>query len=549
MRSGLILVGAGLLSCGASAIAQDTVAPAFTPEAFRAHVSFLSDDLLEGRDTGSKGYDIAARYVASRFEALGLKPAGEKGSWYQPVQLQRTERGANRGQVTVTGPAGEKSWAHATEVLVSLNELAPKTDVSAPLVFAGFGIENAKLGLNDYQGLDVRGKIVVVLRGYPKGLPSEEGAHVAATKAEAAERHGAIGLVSIDTLQSAKTRPWASNIRFADSPAFTWITPAGKPHVLAPGIGASASLNAPVAEAVFAGAPRALAAVRKEADAKGGRPKGFPLRTSIRIQGESVMTRVSSPNVAAMLPGSDPMLKDQYVVLSAHLDHIGLTPAKPDDAKDKDRINNGALDNAAGIATMLEVARAMAQAPDKPRRSMLFVAVTGEEKGLIGADYFARNPTVPAAQLVGNVNLDMPILLYPFTDVVAFGANHSNLGAIVDKAVRPMGITLAPDPLPQENLFTRSDHYMFVRQGIPSVFLATGYGNGGEKAWGQFLSDNYHRPGDDMTQKIDWQAGARFAEANYRIARAMTDADTPPLWLQDDFFGDEFAAGKARATK
>jgi Zn-dependent M28 family amino/carboxypeptidase len=258
---------------------------------------------------------------------------------------------------------------------------------------------------------------------------------------------------------------------------------------------------------------------------------------------------VTSPNVVAILPGSDPKLKDEYVVLSAHLDHIGISPAKPGDPADKDRINNGALDNGAGIATMLEVARAMAQSPNKPRRSIVFLASTGEEKGLLGADYYARHPTVPGKQIVGNVDLDMPLLLYPFTDVIAFGADHSTLGPIVAKAVAPMGIKLAADPMPQETIFVRSDHYMFVKQGVPAVFLATGYANGGEKAWGEFLSGAYHHPGDDMTQKIDWDAGARFAEANYRIARVMTDSDTPPQWYKADFFGDLFAPEAAKAPK
>jgi Zn-dependent M28 family amino/carboxypeptidase len=300
---------------------------------------------------------------------------------------------------------------------------------------------------------------------------------------------------------------------------------------------------------VFAGAPRTLDAVLKEADKAGGKPKGFPLKTTARIQGESTASRITSPNVIAVLPGSDPALANEYVVLSAHLDHIGLASTKPGEPADKDRINNGALDNAAGIATMLEVARAMAEAPDKPRRSIIFLASTGEEKGLIGADYYAQHPTVPAKAIVGNVDLDMPLLLYPFTDVIAFGADHSSLGPIVAAAVKPMGVKLSPDPMPQEGIFVRSDHYMFVRRGVPAVFLATGFANGGEKAWGAFLSGAYHHPDDDMKQKIDWQAGARFAEANYRITRAMADADTPPLWNQGDFFGDTFAAGQPRAAK
>ncbi|WP_341850148.1 M20/M25/M40 family metallo-hydrolase [Sphingomonas natans] len=281
----------------------------------------------------------------------------------------------------------------------------------------------------------------------------------------------------------------------------------------------------------------------------GAKPKGFALRTSAKLTQDAVVTRITSPNVVAILPGSDPKLKADYVVLSAHLDHIGITPEKPGDKPGTDRINNGALDNAAGIATMLEVARAMAEAPEKPRRSVIFLASTGEEKGLLGADYYARHPTVPAAHIVGNVDLDMPLLLYKFTDVMAFGADHSTLGPLVAKAVAPMGLTLSPDMMPEETIFVRSDHYMFVRQGVPAVFFATGFANGGDKAWPKFLGGNYHHPGDDMSQPIDWASGARFAEANWRITEAMADGDAAPMWNKGDFFGDLFAPKAVKAGR
>lgn len=548
MRQRFLTAAMAAFLMSGSALAQQAADPAFTPGAMRAHVEFLADDLLEGRDIGSRGYDIAARYVATRFEALGLKPAGDDGGWFQKIGFQQTSRGETPGAIEISGPAGTQRWAHGTEALVGLSATEPKLDLSAPLVFVGYGIEDASLGLDDYRGLDVKGKIVVVLSGYPKGLASEEGAHLNATKSLVAQRHGAVGMVRIGTLQSMKTRPWARTVQFAGAPGYTWIGKDGKPFDEAPGIRAGAALNTPAAEAVFAGAPRTLAAVLKEADKKGGKPKGFALKTSARITAQAETKRIESANVAALLPGSDPTLAADYVVLSAHLDHIGISPAKEGDAPDKDRINNGALDNAAGIATLLEVARAAAEAPVKPRRSIIFLAVTGEEKGLLGASYAAHNPPVPIDRIVGNVNLDMPLLLYPFTDVIAFGADHSTLGRTVREAVAPMNIALAPDPMPEEGIFTRSDHYMFVKQGIPAVFLATGYANGGEKAWGTFLSNNYHNPGDDLNQPIDWTAAARFAEANYRIALAIANADQRPQWYQGDFFGNVFARDQPKAA-
>jgi hypothetical protein len=539
------LLAVSILSVHALAVAEEA-SPRFSPDAVRAHVAFLADDLLEGRKTGTRGYEIAARYVAAQLEAYGLKPGGTDG-WFQRVDFQQTDRGAQRGSVTISGPAGEQSWAHATEVMVGMNANELKLDVSAPLVFVGYGIENERLGLDDYRGLDVKGKIVVALRGFPKGLPSEEGAHVASMKLEIAQKHGAIGYVGVDTLQSLETSPWKRRLEYADEPDFAWVGADGKAHQDAPGVRAWAGLNTPAAEALFDGAPRTLEDLRREADQAGAAPKGFALKTQVRIQSEGVARRVMSPNVIGILPGADPVLANEFVVLSAHLDHLGTAPERPGDKPDTDRIYNGALDNAAGIATMLEVARAAAAAPNRPGRSIIFLATTAEEEGLLGADYFARHPTVPIGQVVANVNLDMPVLLYPFTDVVAFGANHSSIGPLVASAVEPMGIRLAPDPMPQEGLFTRSDHYMFVKQGVPSVYFATGFANGGEKAWQSLLSGAYHHPDDDMLQQIDWQSGARFAEANYRLTRAIADGDARPLWVQGDFFGDAFAPNAPRA--
>jgi hypothetical protein len=549
-RAGRIAAAMGLWAMAAAPLLAQAAAPvpSFTPEAFRAHVAFLSDDLLEGRDIGSRGHEIAARYVASRFEALGLKPAGDAGGWYQRIGFAQARRGETKGSLTVNGPAGSHSWAHLDNVIIGLNPALPKSEISAPLVFVGYGLEVPKHGYDDYRGLDVRGKIVVILRGFPKGMPSEIAAYASDDKAAVAAKHGAIGFVSIDTLASAKRRPFAEQLHFADGVTVTWIGKDGVPYRDAPGIKVSAFANGPAAEALFAGSAKPLGTVLKEAAVDGAKPKGFALKTSAKIMQDAVVTKITSPNVVAILPGTDPKLKDDYVVLSAHLDHIGITPAKPDDKPNMDRINNGALDNAAGIATMLEVARAMVEAPTKPRRSVIFLASTGEEKGLLGADYYARNPTVPAAHIVGNVDIDMPLLLYKFTDVTAFGADHSTLGPIVAKAVAPMGVKLSPDPMPEETIFVRSDHYRFVQQGIPAVFLATGFANGGGEQWGKFLSGNYHHPGDDLNQPIDWASGARFAEANYRITEAMADGDTAPLWNKGDFFGDMFAPKAVKAA-
>jgi Zn-dependent M28 family amino/carboxypeptidase len=223
-----------------------------------------------------------------------------------------------------------------------------------------------------------------------------------------------------------------------------------------------------------------------------------------------------------------------------HADHIGV---KKDGSGD--RINNGALDNAAGVATTLEVARAFTEAKKRPRRSIMFLTVTGEEKGLLGAEYFARNPTVPLKNIAGDVDIDMPVLTYDFTDVVAFGADRSGMGPAVRRAAERVGLKLSADPMPEEGLFTRSDHYRFVEVGVPAVFLMTGFENGGEKAFRSFLANCYHKPCDDLSQPIDYVAGAKFARINYEITRELTDMPKRPTWNAGDFFGEKYAGANA----
>jgi Zn-dependent M28 family amino/carboxypeptidase len=526
--------------------------PRFSAERIKADISFFADDLLQGRDVGSTGHEIAARFVAQRFAALGLVPMGDMGAdgqrgWLQRITFQKTEFADAPAGVEVIGPKGKTAFAHGKQVMIAASANEPKLDLTAPLVFVGYGIDNAAMGINDYAGLDVKGKIVVLLRGYPAGMPSEEGAHLSATKAQMAQAHGAIGVITVATNASAKVRPWEKSVQTAFSPSYAWVGPDGKANEGAPGIRTAISVSDEAAAALLEGAPKSLAQIRAEADKAGGRPKGFALKASLHAFVQSKSSRVTSPNVVAMLPGSD--LKDQFVVLSGHLDHLGVGKVKEGEPADKDRIYNGAMDNAAGTATTLEVARVMAADKAAPRRSVVFLITTAEEKGLLGADYYANHPTIPADKIVGNVDLDMPVLLYPFTDVIAYGADHSTLGPIVAEAVKPMQVGLSPDPMPAETIFVRSDHYRFVRKGVPAVFLATGWANGGAKAFGDFLAHTYHQPNDDMAQAWNWRAGARFAEANYRITRAMADGATPPLWFKGDFFGATFAAQAPKAER
>ncbi|RJF93352.1 M28 family metallopeptidase [Sphingomonas cavernae] len=539
MKFPTIAAALALVSASTAAIAQSDAQPEFRPEAVRAHVEFLADDLLEGRDAGTRGYDIAARYVATRFEALGLKPAAD-GGWYQQVPFVEMKLKA-RDSAAIT--IGNTRFANAGDVLIGAETSEARDAMQGEVVFVGFGLDKPELGFDDYAGLDVKGKIVAVLSGAPKGTPSEIGAHLASEKNKMAAARGAIGVISIQTLERQKLRPWARTVQFADEPDIAWADAAGKAHSDTPEIRFTATLNTPAADALFKGAPKTLSTILAQADKKGGKPKGFALKSVVKMEREVQQRRFTSPNVVAVLPGSDPALAGEYVLLMAHLDHEGVKG----DAKDGDKIYNGAMDNAAGIATMLEVARAMAAAPDKPKRPVVFAAVTAEEDGLLGSEYLARHPLTKDGKVVGVVNLDMPILLYDFTDVIAFGAEHSTLGPITAKAAASAGVKLSPDPLPQEGLFTRSDHYRFVQQGIPSIFLMTGFANGGEKAFQSFLSTHYHRVSDQIDLPFNWDASAKFAKINYLIAKAIADAPIAPRWYAGSFFGDTFAAAQEKA--
>jgi Zn-dependent M28 family amino/carboxypeptidase len=532
------LAVAATLSAATGAAAQPTAEAQASADKIRAHITFLASDLLEGREAGSKGFDIAANYVASQFAQLGLKPAGGKGGYFQPVPLV-AYRPADEGRYVLRGKDGTATpLVFAEDVMPGRSPSSAEIKVGAPMVFVGFGVTAPEHRRDDYKGLDVKGKIVVVLSGAPAGFQSEERAYYASarTKRLVAAQHGAAGLITVEKPDDEKRRPFAAGKRIWKTWSMTWRQPDGAPFdpaATAPNLG---NVSVGGAAKLFAGGKVPYAELVAEAARPNGAPTRFNLPGSLEVTLRSETQAIESENVAGLLEGSDPALKDEVVVLSAHLDHIGITPPVNGDS-----INNGALDNAAGVATTLEVARAFQESGKRPRRSILFLTVTGEEKGLIGAEYFAHNPTVPLRSLVANVDLDMPVLLYDFTDVVAFGSDRSGIGPAVMRAASRMGVALSPDPLPEEGLFTRSDHFRFVEVGVPAVFLMTGFQNGGEAKYRGFLAGCYHHPCDDLAQPIDYLTGAKFARLNYEITREVADLDQRPLWNKGDFFASRFA--------
>lgn len=508
--------------------------------ALRAHVLFLASDEMKGRDAGSPEYDIAAQYVAAQFSAAGLRPGGENGTYLQRVPMV-TYKAAGEGTVHWTPRGGTaQALQFGTDYLPLANARAAETRLSAPVVFVGYGLSLPQLGRDDYKGVDVRGKIVAFVSGTPDVGNSEIAASLTRDfRLLEAEKRGAVGAVLIGEVAEGRSGGFAASRTRWDRTAMAWATPAGV------GGGTAAKGVPAVALLSKAGAGKVFGAQWAAIEAAAGQPKP-PFKPvvaagTLAVETRTAFTPATSSNVVGVIPGSDPKVGEEVVVLSAHLDHIGVSAGGTGD-----RINNGALDNAVGIASLIEEAKRFQASGQPPKRTVMFLAVTGEEKGLVGSDYFSNHPTVATGRLVADVNLDMPVLFYRFTDVVAFGAERSGLGPIVRRAAAGIGVGLAEDPAPEQALFVRSDHFRFVQKGVPSVFLWPGPGNGGKAALNSFLAGCYHKPCDEVTQPIQWDQGVRFVEVNYRIAREIADAAERPLWNKGDYFGTLYKGAMAK---
>ncbi|GAC1577056.1 MAG: M20/M25/M40 family metallo-hydrolase [Sphingomicrobium sp.] len=495
----------------------------------RAHVEYLADDRLEGRDTGSRGYQLGADYVAAQFARIGLEPAAPGGGWFQPVPYRRAFNGPASITLDIAGRSYPLELGRDAAIRPSLTER--HRTINAPLVFAGFGLDEPLLHRTDYQGLDVRGKIVVVLKGAPKSLSPDIAAHVRSTKAETAAARGAIGLIEVG----------GDAPGLDDRAMFDWVDSDGGAGLTPHGMRASITLSQAWQARLFEGSRESLANV--QAEARNRIPGAFDLAARLSLSVDSSWQDYPSPEVIGRLPGTT--RTDETVVVMAHLDHLGMNAeARPGEHA----VYNGALDNAAGVATMIEAAREIA-ATGHRARSILFIANSGEEKGLLGAAWFAAHPTVPIERIVAVVDLDMPLPLYEFRDVFVIGGDHSTLAQTVAAAGRPMGVSVSPDPMPRESLFIRSDHYRFVQRGVPAILLMTGYANGGERVWKDFLAHIYHSPRDNLLQPIDWRVLARYGMLNARIAQQLADAPDRPRWIAGDYFGNRFAPGQPRALR
>jgi hypothetical protein len=526
----------------ASDDAADEAMLTIRPEAIRADMRFLSDDLLEGRGTGTRGYEIAAKFMATQFESLGLQPAGDNGTYFQRVPLRSMNLDESKATLTLVRASKKETLNFRKDYILRGDPGNTESSAEAPVVFVGFGVTAPEQGYDDYKGIDVKGKIVALIFGAPN-FESSLKAHYSSfwLKATNAASHGAVGLIVLDDPGLEQIYPFSKRVRDLAIPEFRWLDPQGRPNEYHPELKGSAALSLEATKRFFDGSPHTADEVF--AAAKAGKLTSFALPITAKIRTVTKWKDVGSPNIVAKLEGSDPLLKEECLVFSAHLDHLGIgEPVRGD------RIYNGALDNASGSAILLEIARAFRKMTPRPRRSILFVSVTGEEAGLLGSDYFAHYPTVAKSSIVADVNADMDLMLWPLQDIVAFGAEHSTLDAAIRRAAERMHLSESPDPLAQLVIFIRSDQYSFVKQGIPAVMPSPGFKSSDPKIdpfaiLGKWEDTRYHQPQDDMDQPgLDFDAAAQFARFVFLCGYLVTEDAQRPAWNKGDFFGEHYGS-------
>jgi Peptidase family M28 len=511
-------------------------------EAIRSHVEFLADDLLEGRAAASRGYDIAAAYVASQFRQAGLEPGGDDDTYYQSVPLLEATPVLPGSSAQLVHEGDTYTFEYGTHYLPSADFTSASSTLSAPLVFAGFGIEAPELEHDDFADIDLKGRIAVIFSGAPARFPANQRAYYSWSmkKWQSLIEHGAVGVVEVDSPVDAQRMPWERRVAMSWTPQMRWLDAQGQPRDAFPELKLRFRFNHEAAERLFQHAPSSFEQVLTRAEA--GEAQGFELPGMLTLSATTGLRRTQSANVVGVLRGSDPQLKDEYIIITAHLDHLGRGSTVNGDS-----IYNGAHDNAAGVAILLEMAHALHESGARPRRSLIFAAVTAEEKGLLGSDYLAQHARDSGRRLVANINIDMPMTFAPTFDFVALGAEHSSLGPLARSAAAAQGYRLSRDPTPEEMSFVHGDQFSFVRQGVPAIIIGGGYQPRSKdldlKALRfEFLHSHYHQPNDDLTLPLDYVTTADLARVNLRLALEAANAQSPPRWNNNDFFAERFGA-------
>lgn len=500
-----------------------------------SHIAYLADDKLKGRLPGTEGYQMAVDYVIEKYKEIGLQPAGDNNGFTQKLVLRKSILTNNSAVAILKDKNGNSdSLMFLKDFTPVPHPFNPITSATAQLVFAGYGVDIPG-GYSDYSNIDVKGKIVVIINGVPDGLPSTLAAHFssAGNKMNIAFAKGAVGVINAATV----SRSIPSNL----NPVIQLNVALNLEKIAAYGRGFTGSLKVvlnaayPMLQKLFMNSGKNCEQVIK--DLKKGIAASFEIPFSINISYNSTHTDFESYNVIGLIPGTDKVLKNEYVVHSAHLDHLGIGRVVNGDS-----IYNGAHDNASGVASLLEIARVYKSSGTKPRRSILIVMVTAEEMGLLGSSYFAANPTVPKSSIVADVNTDMPTVIAPLLSLVPLGAEHSSLMNNVQFAAKYLGLDVEKDPEPSENRFVRSDQYSFVMSGIPALHIK--YGTKSDipgfdltafvKQW---RAKYYHQSADGMDGIFNFTAAKTYVQLNFLISYSVAQTTEKPKWNPGDLFG------------
>ena len=500
------------------------------------NTKFLASDALAGREPGTDGDASAEVFIAEQFRALGLEPGGDNHTYFQTVPLRRAERDDAHTSFVVHREGADISLAPIREALLVADPRNGKVAiVNAPLVFVGYGL--AVPGYNDLDGVDLHGAIAIVYAGAPRtiggaAVSTAQHAVLSDLKVRGVALHarGAVAMISIFDPVRAERMPYDQWVTKIVGPSMAWLDngQVGSLPVLPNGV-----ISEAAADRIAGGAK--LHAIWQQLD------RGVPARLTLDATASLTITAelrdVTSRNVVGVLRGSDPKLAAELVIYSAHHDHLGIGPAI-----DGDAIYNGALDDAIGVAGIIEIARAFVALPQRPRRSIMFLAVTAEEKGLLGSDYYAAHPTVPLANIACNINLDGLQPMWEPHDIIALGAEHSTLAAHVGAAARALGLAVGQDAEPEQVFFIRSDQYSFVKRGVVAVFPGSGYMD----ATGHFdanraLADRwsmqrYHRPADEWQPEFRADWAAREASFDFLLGLSVAITADRPRWNRGDVF-------------
>lgn len=501
-------------------------------EEWWSHIQFLAADSLQGRDVGSAGFEKAASYMLEQFRDAGLQPAGVDG-YRQPVDFDVVRIDEAHSSLDLVRDGAVQPVKLGDDAVLGVNVHAAGK-VEAGLIFVGYGLTVPELKYDDLAGQDVRGKIAVIVTGGPAEMPGPLKAHYQSgeERRKALLRAGVIGLVTVQNPKAAEV-PWSRVAGARFGPHMELRDPTALP-----GLPISVQFNPAQAEKLFAGSRHTFAEVLAALNANQPLPH-FPLAVKIRARVAMTRSQVKSENIAGVLPGSDPQLKKEYVVISAHLDHLGIGQPVSGDP-----IYNGAMDDASGDASLIEIARALKANGAKPRRSILFLSVTGEEKGLLGSSYFAAHPSV-SGPIVADINMDMYLPLFPLKYLEVQGLEESTLGDDVRTVAMAAGVKIQADKEPEHNRFIRSDQYSFIKKGVPALTFKFGWlpGSPEDKTFKAWYAERYHAPSDDLQQPVDRAAAAQFNAILQHLAMQVADADARPQWKPNSFFRRFAATG------